>query len=171
MAVEQHSCRMALGPGGPEAGPASAGPVYCPTLVCPVLCQSALACAALLWQDGVSAQPQIRTQPCLQWKGKVRFQSQRGAGLHRPKSLPLVPNWSVLRQMRTPNPCSFIGPKGTVLIGQNRAYSGWSELHGFNWMGKALLLLVERRFQETFIRADSDGRTTVQAGSSVQASP
>ena len=34
------------------------------------------------------------------------------------KSLPLVPDWSVLMQMRTPYPCSLIGPKGTFLIGQ-----------------------------------------------------
>ena len=35
-------------------------------------------------------------------------------------------------------------------------------------MGKASILLVEIRFQETFIKAGSDGRNTVQADTSVQ---
>lgn len=39
--------------------------------------------------------------------------------LHRQKPLAWTPDWSVLMQMRISNPCRMIGPKGTVLIGQN----------------------------------------------------
>ena len=57
----------------------------------------------------------------LQWKGKMCSLSQRGAGLYGQESPPLVLNWSVLMQMRTPDSCSLIGPKGAFLIDQNRA--------------------------------------------------
>ena len=54
----------------------------------------------------------------LQWQGKVSSEkSPQGAGLYGQKSLPRVPDWSVLMQIRTPNPPSLIGPKGTALIG------------------------------------------------------
>ena len=67
------------------------------------------------------------------------------------KSLPLVPDWSVLMQMKTPNSHILIGPKGT-----ESPQSDWSEdsqscwlgLHSSKWMGKALTLLVEIGFQE-----------------------
>lgn len=55
----------------------------------------------------------------LQWKEKVYSWSQRGDDLYWQKSLPLVLDWSVLMQMTTPNPHSFIGLKSSVLIGQN----------------------------------------------------
>lgn len=42
-----------------------------------------------------------------------------GANIYREKSLPLVPDWSVFMQLRTPKTHSLIGPKGTVLIGYN----------------------------------------------------
>ena len=45
----------------------------------------------------------------------VVIQSQKGAGLYGQKSPPLAPDWSVLMQMRTPNPPSLIGPSGTAL--------------------------------------------------------
>ena len=69
-----------------------------------------LACSALLHQDifHVSAQPGRQS---LWWKGKLHFQSWREAGLYGQKSPPLVPDWSVLMQMRAPNP----------QFGQNRA--------------------------------------------------
>lgn len=61
-----------------------------------------------------------------QWKGKMCSVSHRGIDLHREKFLPLVPEWSVLMQMRTPNPWNMIGPKSTVLIGQNgSSLIGW----------------------------------------------
>lgn len=37
------------------------------------------------------------------------------------KSLPPVPHWFILMQMRIPNTGNLIGPKGTVLIGPNGA--------------------------------------------------
>ena len=71
--------------------------------------------------------------------------------------------------MRTLNPCNLIGPIGTVLIGQNRATLVGRRCKALiEW---ASVLLVEIRFQENFIRAGSDSRNTVQAGSSVQVSP
>lgn len=44
-----------------------------------------------------------------------------GAPSPREQSLPLVPNWSVLMQMRAPNPHTLIGSTSTVLIGRNAA--------------------------------------------------
>lgn len=43
------------------------------------------------------------------------------AGLYREEFLLLVPDWSVLMQMKTLNPHSLIGPKSTVLTDQNGA--------------------------------------------------
>ena len=50
-----------------------------------------------------------------------------------PKAPPLVPDWAVTMQMRTPNPPKeglvllLIGPKSTDLIDQNRVILvGWS---------------------------------------------
>lgn len=55
----------------------------------------------------------------LQQKGNVHSLSPRRAGLYRLKSLPLVPDWFKLMQMRAPNPHSLIGSKDTIPIGQN----------------------------------------------------
>ena len=85
------------------------------------------------------------------WKGKVCFLRQRGAGFYGQKSPPLVPGWSVLMQRRTTNPCNLIGPKGTVLIGQNRAIH-WLELCSSDWMGKTSVLLVEIGLQGLLYR-------------------
>ena len=63
----------------------------------------------------------------LQWKGKVRSKSPRGASLYREKLPPLVSDWSVLMKMRAPNLHSLVGPKNTVLIDWNGAiHSDWS---------------------------------------------
>ena len=46
----------------------------------------------------------------------------------------LVPDWSILMQMKMLNPHSLIGPKGTVLIGQNTASpTGWSHTTLIGW--------------------------------------
>lgn len=42
-------------------------------------------------------------------------------GLYRVQFPSLVPDWSVLMHMRTPNPHNLMGPKSTVLIDQNGA--------------------------------------------------
>ena len=52
---------------------------------------------------------------------KSTLSEQREGDLYREKSLPLVPEWYILVQMRTPNPCTYSGPKSTVLIDQNAA--------------------------------------------------
>lgn len=57
----------------------------------------------------------------LQWKGKCILWDRGELTLYKQKSPPLVPDWSVLMQMRTPSPCSMTWPKNTVLIGQNGA--------------------------------------------------
>ena len=70
----------------------------------------------------------------LWWEEEVWSQSQRGAGLYGQKSLHLVPDWSLLMQIRTPNPNSLIGPKGTAMVGQNRAsLVGWSCEASIRW--------------------------------------
>lgn len=55
----------------------------------------------------------------LQRKGHRPSQSLREAGLCSEQSPPLVRDWFLLMQMKAPNLYRWIGPKGTVLIGQN----------------------------------------------------
>lgn len=132
---KQHSCEAALEPG---LSPAK--------ILCSALCQSALCCTgllhcALVWSllckfaltfadqlhsvptpwDSVFQLSQGKADLCLWGKGKICSWSWRGAGLYGQNAPPRVPDWSVLMQMRTPNPSSLIGPIGIVLIGQNRA--------------------------------------------------
>ena len=61
-------------------------------------CWSALLCS---WEAPVSSTKE--TVFILQWKGKVPSWSQRGAHLYRQESPRLVPDWSVLMQIRAPN--------------------------------------------------------------------
>ena len=89
------------------------GAVLLAGLLCFILVCS--GCAGLLCSGDI-AQPEKHS---LQRKGKVCSQSHWGAGLYRQKSSTLVPDWSILMQMRAPTPCSLIGPQGIVLIGQN----------------------------------------------------
>lgn len=108
--------------------------------------------------------PASETQPSSHWwKGKVHSRSNHRAGLHRQKSPPLAPDWSVLTQIRTLNPCSLMGAKGTVQIGQNRgalvgrrceALVGWGQSphHGCS------------RTPGTPLSEVAGGRNTVQAG-------
>ena len=56
----------------------------------------------------------------LQWKRKVCFPSQRGDDSYRQMPLLLVSDWSDLMQIRIPSLHSLIGPKGIVVIGQDR---------------------------------------------------
>ena len=67
--------------------------------------KTALLCASLLW-------PAVVCSSKLSWgnavfrpqrKGKMFSQSQRGAHLYRQESPRLVPDWSVLMQIRAPN--------------------------------------------------------------------
>lgn len=66
------------------------------------------------------------------------------------KSQPLVCDWSVLIQMRTPNPDNLIGLKGTVLVGQNK--TTLMDQCSCDWMGKASVLSVKIGFQELFFK-------------------
>lgn len=50
------------------------------------------------------------------WILKVCCLSHRVADVFRKKSLPLVPDWSILMKMRTPNPHSLINPKITACL-------------------------------------------------------
>ena len=54
----------------------------------------------------------------LKWKPKVHPDTE-GSWLTMDRSLSLVPDWSVLMHMKTPTPHILIGPRSTVLIGQN----------------------------------------------------
>ena len=113
----------------------------------------------------------------LQWKGKGHFLSQKGTERYRQKFLSLIPDWSVLMQMSTPNHHSLIGPQGTVLSVQNKdVLIGWwrcwweySCAALIGW-GKPLFYWLKYNSKNSFIRAGSDGWNIVQAGSSVQAS-
>ena len=88
------------------------------SLLCTVLLCSTAVCFALLH----SSTPRRSASHCsgetspvfqfsqadsffiLLWKGKVRFPSQREDGQKSPL---LAPDWSILMQMRTPDPCSL----------------------------------------------------------------
>ena len=79
----------------------------------------------------------------LGWKWKICSQSQQRADLYRQNSAPSNPCWFL-------NP---IGPKGTVLIGQNGDtlidwWRSWWCFSCSDWMEKASVLLVEIGFQE-----------------------
>lgn len=95
----------------------------------------------------------------------------RGASLYGRKSPPLVPNWSVLMPIRTLNPCCVIGPKVTALVGQNRTTLVGQSCAAPNGWGKPQPYWLKQDSRSSFIRPGSDGRNTVQAGSSAQASP
>lgn len=76
---------------------------------------------AQLWSIMAAKQPwdeaaleSVSGTPSFQWKGKGALQAA-GELTYRQKSLPLVPGWSILMQMKTPNPHSVIGRKSTVL--------------------------------------------------------
>lgn len=142
----------------------------------PVLCQSAppavlrpapvrLQCSSSSWGSGTL---------CLWWIGTVYSPSQRGEDCYtsREKFPSLVPDWFVLMQMSTPDPHRLIGPKSTALIGWNgAALIGQWRCHSYG----ALIRL--RKLQSYWlkynsnnfsVRAGSDGRNAVQAGSSGQ---
>ena len=120
---------------------------FCATLLWPALVYSALLCSGVT--SLVFQLSQGNTVFSHGWKGKVCSQSQRTADLYGQKSLPLVPDWSVLMQTRIPNPHSLA--QKALLNGQSRT-TGWVELYSFSWMGEASVLLDEIKFQELFFK-------------------
>ena len=66
-----------------------------------------LVCSILLWQYLFNVSAPAR-ETSLEGKGKVHSQSQTGADLYRQKSPPLVPDWSILMQMRKPNSWNLV---------------------------------------------------------------
>lgn len=84
-----------------------------------LVCSSLLcsACSSLVWSGLVRCLSLVfqlqqgNTVFSLRWKGTVRSPSQREADSYRQKSLPLVPDWFILMQMKTLNLCSLINPK------------------------------------------------------------
>lgn len=56
----------------------------------------------------------------LQLKARKYYTDSEEAGLHRKKFPPLVPDWSIFKQMRTWYSHSLIGSNSTALIGQQR---------------------------------------------------
>ena len=151
MAVRQPWAHVALGPDPSLASqphlPWSAW--LCSALLCfGLLCTVPvfLACTALLYCDPArhlwcfsSAR---ETVFILQWKGKVPSSSQRGAHLYRQKSLPLVPDGSVLMQMRTPSAHSCLVQKALFwlarmellcLVGTEQLQLGGESLSPIHW--------------------------------------
>lgn len=55
------------------------------------------------------------------WGRESALQWQRGADFYWEKSPPLILDWSILIQMKTPNPHCLIGLTSPVLSGQNGA--------------------------------------------------
>ena len=100
----------------------------------------------------------------LQMEGKVHSLSQRGGALHRQKSLPLVPKWSFITQMRTPDSQFECSEKHS--LDWSAKMLMWYSCTGL--VGKVSVLLLKIRLQNSFTRAGSDGRNIVEGGSSVQ---
>ena len=124
---KQQGCRAALGPGPPLPGQFCSAPpwpgLFCVTPVCFVPHWFASLCSGEAFSVFLCSLR--KTVSC--GKGKCTPWAPGRWGSWPMGVLPLVTNWSILMQMRTPNPCSLIFPKGTVLIGQNRAtLIGWS---------------------------------------------
>ena len=78
----------------------------------------------------------------LWWRGKVCSQSQRRAGLSGQKFPLLVPNWSVLMEVRTPNPH------------KNFFFNEVRSLNYFNTkrLGRTIALSVSTAFIALFLR-------------------
>ena len=81
----------------------------------------------------------------LQW-GKWASQARGELAYIKQKFLPLVPEWSILMEMRTPSPHNLIGPKGTSLIGrmellcldgESLSLIGWNRIPGTPLQGLA----------------------------------
>ena len=119
---------------------------FCVSLLWPVLVCSALFqwVFQLSWGNGLFSFP---------WKGKAHCPNQRGTALYGQKSMPLVPDWFVLMQMRTPNPRSLHLSKRhySALIGHWRCWRGysctapvgWGKPQSF-WLNKVLLVWLNR---------------------------
>ena len=56
---------------------------------------------------------------CPSVEREIAALAPQGAAVCGQKSPPQVPDWPVLMQIRNPNLCCLIGPKGFVLISQN----------------------------------------------------
>ena len=100
----------------------------CSALLLSTVYKSVTLCSALSWSSKTSSVFHLQcvsSSPRNAFFSKkrtcVHSRSDRGARLNRDKSPPLVPDWLILMQIRTPNPHSLIGPKSTVLTGQNGA--------------------------------------------------
>ena len=171
-AVKQHGWEVALGQG------LSLARQLCSALVCSTCSGPATlfcSCACLLpsalvrhLQYFSSSQETVFS---VWWKGEVHSQRQRGAHICGHESLPLVPDWSILMQMRIPNPHSLVGPKGTVLIDQNGAvmigqWRCWCRDTAAQLQlnrEKPQSYCLKHNSRNSFIRAGSDDRNTVQA--------
>ena len=131
--VIEHVCRTALGPGPSPA-----------TRLCSVLCPSALWWVGLLClpilchalQHVWFQHSQQDTVYTFWWKRKVHSSDPQGAGLYRQRSSPLVPDWSILMQMRTFNPHSLIGLR--ALFWLVRIELLWLEISSLTGWGKPI---------------------------------
>lgn len=123
--VIQHSCENSTAnvrrPWGQAPLQQESSVHLCSGHFCSALCWSALPCPGLLYFAPMRYFHLWCFSCSLCWKGKICHQGQRGADFYRQTSPLLVLNWFTLSvQIRTQTPCSLIGPKGTVLIDQNR---------------------------------------------------
>ena len=127
----QNSCEATL-----EPGPFSARKLCSAAFqsVCAALVASTLARQLQYFRSARETHSSVS-----RGKRKCTSRSQRVTDLCGQKFPFLVPDWSVLMQIRTPNPHSLTGPKDTVLTGQNRAVLvdwncavfGWGKPHSY----------------------------------------
>ena len=174
-----------------RSGPSPAGLLCSARLGCMPVCfalhWSAPFCGILLWPTlvgstlprgdifAVSVQPGRCSQSSV-FRGKAKYTlTARGELAYRDKIPIPVPDLSVFLQMRTPNHHSLMGPKGTILIDQNRTtLVVWIYAVLIEW-GKPLSSWLEKDSGNSFIRTGSGDRNSagrqLRQRQTVQCSP
>lgn len=149
-----------------------------PLSVPPAVLHSGLTICPQCFMFSILA-PFLKTVFSLPWKEKVHptppLSQRRATYIHR-SPCPWSLIGSVLIQMKTLNSHHLIGPKVTVLTGQNGATLVSEDVYRniavqTQLVRESLFLLVEIYFRNSFMKACSDDRNAVQTDSLVQASP
>ena len=153
-----------------RSGPSPAG-LLCSALLGSAACQSVLLCTGLL-HSAAFYSGQHLSAPLCHGETSLLFQFSQGdavslqSSVERPSTLSQpeeswligtkspspVPDLSVFLQMRTPNHHSLMGPKGTILIDQNRTtLVVWIYAVLIEW-GKPQTSWLEKDSGNSFIR-------------------
>ena len=142
---------------GPEPAPVPRQPQPPTSQLCSKTRPLPSPANSTLWTKNSSV-PQL-SQEVITLNGQGKYVLEGGELLIWTEVPCLVPDWSILMQTRAPNPRSLVGPQDTVLVGQNRGNSDYSELPSSDGSGKASVLLAETGLQEVPYQGCSAGWT------------